>query len=211
MPRLASALLAGLVLPLLLAALLRPVHHRRPARTGRLYVVTKAITGGIVYAAPAHLSARHANRLQRVGTVPGLVTDGAFMPDGRHVLLRTYWSATLVTFPGFRPLGTVTLPRQRQGEGLAVSRQGHVYLSSEGRSTPLLEVALPKALAHRADTPAADRLGPTPSPPPAAMLRHRPQPAGRGGLLWISLSALAAAVAVWLLVTVAPPRSRRRQ
>lgn len=181
----------------------------RSPLTGRLYVVTKAILGGTVYAAPTHLSTRHDNRLHRVGEVPGLITDGAFMPDGRHVLLRGYTSATLFSFPGFRPLGTITLPRQRQGEGLAVSPSGHVYLSSEGRSTPVIEVALPDALAHRADAPAAGTLGPAPSPPPAAMMRHRPQPSDQSGLLWISLGVLAAAVAVWALITFARPRSRR--
>lgn len=178
--------------------------------TGRLYVVTKAFTGGTVYAAPPRLSAGHVNQLREIAEVPGLVTDGTFLPDGRHVVLRTYGTATVFTFPGFRPLGTVRLPRQRQGEGLAVSPRGHLYLSSEGVETPVLEVALPDPLAQRADAPAAGRLGPKPSPPPPAVMRHRP-PAqdGRGWLVWVAVGGLALAVAGWLLVTVALPRSRR--
>ena len=50
----------------------------------------------------------------------GLVTDGTFFPDGRHVLLRTYGTASVYTFPGFAPAGTVTLPPQPQGEGISV-------------------------------------------------------------------------------------------
>jgi len=178
--------------------------------TGRLYVVTKAFTGGTVYAAPARLSADHVNRLRKVAEVPGYVTDGAFMSDGHHVLLRTYGTATLFTFPGFRPLGTVRLPQQRQGEGLAVSPSGRLYLSSEGIEAPVLEVALPDTLARQADAPAGDQLGPKPSPPPAAVMRHRP-PAqdDMGWLIWTAVGVLALAVAVWLVVTFALPRSRR--
>jgi hypothetical protein len=178
--------------------------------TDRLYVVTKTFFGGTVYAAPTRLSADHVNRLRKVAAVPGLVTDGAFMPDGHHVLLRTYGTATLFSFPGFRPLGTVRLPHQRQGEGLAVSPSGQLYLSSEGLEAPVLEVALPDTLARKADAPAADQLGPKPSPPPAAVMRHRP-PAqdDLGWLIWVAVGVLALAVAVWSVVTFALPRSRR--
>ena len=181
--------------------------------TGRLYVVTKALTGGTVYAAPTHLEAGHRNQLRRVTDVPGLITDGAFLPDGRHVVLRTYGTATVYTFPGFEALGTFRLPAQRQGEGLAVSARGTLYLSSEGRATPILEVALPVGVATRADAPAATGLGPSPSSPPATMLRqHRHAgPRSTNRLLWIGVAAVVAAVAVWVLITFALPRSRRRQ
>ncbi|HET7357117.1 MAG TPA: hypothetical protein VFJ09_10635 [Nocardioidaceae bacterium] len=177
--------------------------------SGRLYVVTKALLGGAVYAAPARLSAAHANRLRKVAEVSGLVTDGAFLPDGQHVLLRTYGTVTLFSFPGFRPLGTARLPQQRQGEGLAVSPSGQLYLSSEGIEAPVLEVALPDALARRADVPAADQLGPRPTPPPAAVMRHRPAPDDVGWLIWTAVGVLALAVAVWAVLTFALPRSRR--
>jgi len=104
----------------------------------------------------------------------------------------------------------VELPDQGQGEGLAVSARGHVYLSSEGQGAPLLEVALPDALAGQADTPAADQLGPRPSPPPASVMRHRPSPQQDTGLvIWAAGGVLALAVLGWVLVTFALPRSRR--
>lgn len=115
-------------------------------RTGRVYIVSKALFGGTVYATPAHLRSGTANRLLAFAQVPGLVTDGAFLPDGRHVLLRTYGSATLYSFPGFKPLETMTLPRQKQGEGIAVSAKTNVYVSTEGAHSEVDQVFLPKSL-----------------------------------------------------------------
>src|SRR5262249_47272452 len=116
-------------------------------RSRRLFVVTKTIFGGTVYAAPRRLHRAGENRLRPVARVNGLVTDGTFFPDGRHVLLRTYGSASVYSFPDFRPVGTVTLPRQPQGEGISVSRRGRILVSSEGLHSKVLQVALPAALA----------------------------------------------------------------
>jgi hypothetical protein len=94
--------------------------------TGRLYVVTKSVTGGTVYAAPRHLAAGRPNRLRPIGKVPGLLTDGSFLPDGRHLLLRDYAGAAVYTFPGLTRVGPwFALPRQQQGEGLSVGPAGH--------------------------------------------------------------------------------------
>jgi hypothetical protein len=101
-------------------------------RTQRVFVVSKAIFGGTVYAGPRRLHADKPNRLHTFARVPGLVTDGTFFPDGRHVLLRTYGTASVFTFPGFELVGTVALPEQPQGEGISVSGTGRVLVSSEG-------------------------------------------------------------------------------
>lgn len=115
-------------------------------RNGRLFVVSKTVFGGVVYAAPPRLEAGTSHRLRRFATVEGLVTDGAFLPDGRHVVLRSYGSASVYTFPGFDLRGTVSLPAQRQGEAISVGPDGRVLLSSEGRNAPVLEVELPGSL-----------------------------------------------------------------
>jgi hypothetical protein len=114
-------------------------------RTGRLFVVSKTVFGGVVHAAPRRLVAGEVHRLTPFARVPGLLTDGAFLPDGEHVLLRGYAAATLFTFPAFEVVGSFPLPRQRQGEGLAVGRDGRVLLSSEGVGQEVLEVELPRA------------------------------------------------------------------
>lgn len=112
-------------------------------RTGRLYVVTKGMLSGSILAAPASLSPDGPNRLRELGQAPGLVTDGAFFPDGRHLLVRNYNSATVLTFPGLEPAGSFGLPRQQQGEGIAVAPDGGIYASSEGARSPLLRISLP--------------------------------------------------------------------
>ena len=136
--------------------------------TGRAFVVSKTVFGGVVYAVPS-LVPGGPHRLRRFAQVPGLVTDGAFFPDGRHVLLRGYGSATVYTFPGFAPRGTVVLPPQRQGEGVAIGEDGRILLSSEGVHAPVLEVSLPAALAAEvapspADASPSRAAGPSPAP-----------------------------------------------
>ncbi len=90
-------------------------------------------------------------RLREVGTVRGLATDGAFFPDGRHLVVRDYSAATVYTYPDLTEVGTVDLPRQPQGEGIAVEQVDgdyRVLISSEGVGSEVLEVALPPALAR---------------------------------------------------------------
>jgi hypothetical protein len=126
-------------------------------RTGQLFVVSKNVFGGTVYAVPAGARPGTVTTMRRFAQVPGLVTDGAFLPDGEHVVLRGYGSATVLTFPAFEVTGTVNLPEQRQGEAVSVGRDGRVLLSSEGVGTDVLQVRLPARLTA----------GPTTSPSPS--------------------------------------------
>lgn len=112
-------------------------------RTGRLYVVTKGVFGGTVYAAPATLDPDGVNQLGEVGDAPGLVTGGEFLPGGDRVVLRDYDSATVHDFPSMEEVASFDLPDQQQGEGIAVVGSS-VYLSSEGVRSPLRKVALPE-------------------------------------------------------------------
>jgi len=134
-------------------------------RSGRLLVVSKSVFGATVYRAPARLDPAGMNRLRPFASVEGLVTDGAFFPDGRHVVLRTYDSASTYTYPDFALVGTVRLPDQDQGEGIAVGRDGRVLLSSEGLHSPVLQVTLPSWMTRPPATRTAP-VPPTPSPSP---------------------------------------------
>jgi hypothetical protein len=134
--------------------------------TGRLYVVTKVAFGGTVFAAPTTLSADRPNRMRAIGDAPGVVTDGSFFPDGKHLLLRNYGSATVYTFPGLEEVGSFALPAQQQGEGISVAPDGQVYASSEGVRSPLLRVALPDDLRAAMTPSSAPTPSATPSPSP---------------------------------------------
>lgn len=180
-------------------------------RTGRLFVVSKTVFGGTVYAAPRRLRSDRPNRLVAVAQVPGFLTDGAFWPDGRHVLVRGYADAWLLRHPGFGVVARFDLPEQDQGEGLSVGARGRVLVSSEGEDAEVLQVLLPPrvrtALAQREPQPApAAQPRPTPAPETARDARAAPAAAVRTALLGAAgvLAALGigAAALAW--------RSRRR-
>ena len=134
--------------------------------TGRLYIATKDVFGGTLYAAPARLDASGTNRLRRVGPVLPIATDGAFLPDGKHLILRDYSQAVVYTFPGLEDVASFELPDQDQGEGLAVDG-GSLLVSSEGRQEPVLRVPLP-ADVRRSLEPARATSSTSPSAPSTA-------------------------------------------
>jgi len=110
---------------------------------GRLYVVTKQLFGGDVFAAPRRLDEDGPNVLAPVASVSGLLTDGAFTADGRHALLRGYGQVWLADTDDWRDLADMPLPDQRQGEGIAVTDDPESFLvSSEGARTPVLAVPM---------------------------------------------------------------------
>ncbi|MCM0620781.1 hypothetical protein [Nocardioides bruguierae] len=115
----------------------------RHPRTGRLFVVSKELLGGSVYAAPATLDPDGPNELTRVGPVLPIATDGSFGLDGRSVVVRGYFSSVVYAWPSLRRVAEVAMPDQQQGEGIAVDRRGRLLVSTEGRGTEVLRVATP--------------------------------------------------------------------
>lgn len=126
--------------------------------TGRLVVVTKTIFGAEVLEAPERLDPDGPNRLRSVGAALPVATDGAFFPDGRHLVLRDYARAVVYSWPELGVVGEVRLPEQQQGEGIAIDDRGRVFVSSEGARSPVLRVDLPADLraAMAPDAPAPD-------------------------------------------------------
>jgi hypothetical protein len=111
-------------------------------RTNRLYIASKQIGGGL-YEAPARLRTDRVNVLRRVGQAPLLATDGAYAPDGRRFVIRTYFSAHIYSAPG-KLVRIVSLPHQEQGESIAYSADGRWLLAgSEGVRSPVYRVRLP--------------------------------------------------------------------
>lgn len=164
--------------------------------TGRLYVVSKEVLGGTVFEAPAALSASEPNRLRAIGDAPGVVTDGSFFPDGRHLILRDYGSATVFTFPGLKEVESVELPAQQQGEGISVAPDGRVYASSEGVRSPLLRISLPSPTPTPSPSPSA-----TPSPDPSVATEEDTDPDPRP---WV-IGGLVALAGIIVLVRALRP------
>ena len=126
--------------------------------TGRLHVVSKGIFGGTVYSAPRRLSPERPNVLRPVADALPVATDGAFWPDGRHLVVRGYGRALVYAWPSMTAVADLDLPDQDQGEGIAVTADGRVLVSTEGQFTDVLEVPLPRDV-RQAVAPERERAG----------------------------------------------------
>ena len=160
-------------------------------KTGRLYVVSKEVFRGIVYAAPRHLDPDGDNGLTPIGSAAGIATDGAFFPDGKHLIVRSYAGAEVYAWPGLHRVATLDLPDQQQGEGLAVDADGSLWLSSEGVQAPVLHLDLPAAVRQAMSGPATQPRTPTDDPSrPADPASHDAWPWLAGLLLFLVAGAV---------------------
>ncbi|MFD3519382.1 WD40 repeat domain-containing protein [Streptomyces sp. NPDC058653] len=97
--------------------------------TGRVYIASKNEDGGGLYEGPAELTPDGTNTFTRVGEVPW-VTDGAFSPDGRELVLRSYFSARGYAWRNGR-LGAdhrVRAPIQGQSESVSYTLDGSALM-----------------------------------------------------------------------------------
>ncbi|MEV2244585.1 WD40 repeat domain-containing protein [Streptomyces sp. NPDC049970] len=110
--------------------------------TGRVYIASKKEGGGGLYEGPEKLTTGGANVFRRVGEVPW-VTDGAFSPDGKELVLRSYFSARGYAFEGGR-LGAdhaVSVPLQGQSESVTYTADGSAMMfGSEGERSEVVRV-----------------------------------------------------------------------
>ena len=169
-------------------------------RTGRLHVVSKGLFSGQVFAAPATLRTDAVNVLRPVGGAPGLVTDGAYFPDGRHVLLRTYSTIGVHDARRWEFEVSAELPDQKQGEGLAMLPSGReVLISTEGANSDVLTVALGRMLLDAVAPPEkADRRRPaTPVEPTVPPADDGPSAGRVVGVTAVGTAALAGVLLLW--------------
>jgi len=184
--------------------------------SGRLLVATKGILGGTLYAAPERLRSDRPNRLKELGGILPVATDGAFFPDGRHLVLRDYGRAVVYTYPALEEVAELDLPEQEQGEAIAVDDDARVFVTSEGVNAPVLEVKLPRALRDVVVAPEPTP-SPTASPSPSASsseieIRSEGEPPGRRDAgQWLLGTALFVVAVVVLILAVRPRPARPRR
>lgn len=131
-------------------------------QTNRLYIVTKEMPRSAIYAAPTpdEMSRTEVNELEKIGNAPAIISDGTFTPDGRRVLLRSFDSLTVLSWPALKTTGTAKLPTQIVGESLAMGTDDDsVLFGSEGKNSPVYRLPIPTG---------AKKPAPSETPKPAA-------------------------------------------
>jgi hypothetical protein len=164
---------------------------------GRILVATKAISGAALYQAPRKpvTQAQGTNVLTRLADVPALVTDGAYLPDGRFVL-RTYTSVYVYDRPGHE-VARAQLPPQPQGESIAADGD-RLLIGSEGARSTVLAVPVPGTPSPTSSSAAPSTAAPSPTASPS---RSAPQQGGIPTATWtvvglVLLGGLGGLVAV---------------
>ncbi|MFC8075336.1 WD40 repeat domain-containing protein [Streptomyces sp. NPDC057307] len=114
--------------------------------TGRVYIASKNEDGGGLYEGPAKLTTGGTNTFTRVAEVPW-VTDGAFSPDGKELVLRSYFSARGYAWQNGRPGADhrVRAPIQGQAESVTYTLDGSALMfGTEGTRSEVNRVDIEK-------------------------------------------------------------------
>jgi MFS family permease len=171
--------------------------------SGTVYVVTKEALGAGVYASEGAPEPGTTSTLQRIGSAPMFVTDGAIAPDRGQVALRSY--AFLYLYDADRWLegngadaSSYDLPRQEQGETLAyLPGSDKILIGTEGVGTPLYEITLPESKTEPGLTDSDRDAAPTEGQP--------------SGTAWVAIALGGLVVVSFVGAGVVALRSRRRQ
>lgn len=169
-------------------------------KTNKKYLVSKGLFGGEVYPLPQGLKTDTANKLTPIGAeVPLLLTDGAFTPDARYAVLRSYVGIHVFDVRTWHQVRTEPLPYQKQGETLAMESSGDSFLiGSEGADSTLLRLGF--SIEANVPVPA----GPTATPTVASDTDGSPS----GGL---ELNPWVIGVATVVVVAAGALAVRRRR
>ena len=115
--------------------------------TRDIYIVSKRDFSSKVYRAPYPQSTREPTRMERVATLPwGLAVAGDVSPDGRRVIVRGMFNASLWDRPAGEPLwhafsgkqATLPLLHEPQGEGICFDARGLGYFTIGEQGFPPL-------------------------------------------------------------------------
>ena len=177
--------------------------------TGRMSIVTKSLLAGGVYRLPNPLHGDRVNVARPIDvTTPGMVTDGAYLPDGEAVLLRTYIDIAVFAVPRWRQLDSIDTPRMPQSESLAMWDDGRSALvGTEKLPSPIIEVRIPRHEWRRLHAGRARDVSGSPPSPVASTSAEDGDGIDRGWVL-VSGAALVVLGGAWL--TAHGSRRRRK-
>jgi hypothetical protein len=179
--------------------------------SSRVWVVTKQLAKGTVYALPKRLSRSEVNVATPVGTAGALVTDGSVSPDGTRFALRDYVDAEV--FDGLPPgadAQTVYLPLQLQGEAMTWTQDGAALLVASERDDRLLRVEVPAAQSVVVDAGRSATPSPSDEVEPTVGAEEGPElTAGEDGQLPVVLLAGGLLLAAGGVIAIAEWARRR--
>jgi hypothetical protein len=184
--------------------------------TGELSIVTKNLLAGSVYRLPDPLRTDRINVARPIHgvTTEGMVTDGAYLPDGSGVLLRTYIDIVVYTIPDWHELTPIDTPPQPQSESLTVRGGGaSVLVGTEKLPSTIYEVPIPDDDWDRLHQgPGRDLAGPGASAEAAGSVSDS-DGGGSGSDRWVLASGGAVVVlgAGWLWARRGRGRTRGRR
>jgi len=109
----------------------------------RLWVVTKQLAQGSLYALPVPMRRGQVNLARLIRPEGGLVTDGAVAPNGTGYVLRDYFDAVIYQgLPPGREVKRIYLPPQPQGESITWTSDGRALLIASERDERLLRIVV---------------------------------------------------------------------
>ena len=153
--------------------------------SGRILLVTAGRSAAI-YAGPRQPSRQVLNRLTKVADAPAGITDGAFMPGGKQVALRSNTNVYVLDAASYETVASAELSTQPKGKSLAISLDGEsLLLGSQG----------PNAKVYTVPVPTKATPSPSPSTEPDGETEEATGTGRRGTLLALGLAAVVAVVA----------------
>ena len=188
--------------------------------SSQVWVVTKQLARGRLYALPGRPSPDTVNIATPVRREGALITDGAVSPDGSRYVLRDYVDAEVFSgLPPGRRAALVYLPVQLQGEAVTWTTDGTALLVASEGDRRLLRVEIDANTAPSATSPevepAATAVSEAPDSAeadgadPTLQAGEAPPPAGTGPSGSALAAALVLTVSAAAILAVVERRRRR--
>ena len=122
-------------------------------RSPQVWVVTKQLASGSIYALPLSMSQSRVNIARRVGPAGSLITDATMHPEGSGFILRDYFDASVYRgVPPGEEVEKFALPAQIQGEAIAFTRDGDALIIMSENDSRVTEVSMEEVSEPSEDT-----------------------------------------------------------